>query len=157
MKILAIDQATHISGFSVWENDLLMDYGHFEAKKKDTIDRMIEVSDWAEGLIKKYKPDSVVIEAVQYQQNQKVYSTLSQLQGVLFYLFHKVGINFNIVEPSVWKSHSGIKLRSKRKEQKQQSIDIVTVAYGVVPTDDEADAILMGKYGCSIMNKESKE
>lgn len=151
MRILAIDQATHVSGFSFWDNNELVDYGHFEATNKDTIFRMQEVSDWVGGLINQHNPDAVVIEAVQYQQNQKVYSTLSQLQGVLFALFFSVGVEFYIVEPSAWKSYSGIKLREKRKEQKLQSIEIVSSSYGVTPTEDEADAILMGRYGCSII------
>ena len=154
MKILAIDQATHISGFSFWEDNVLCDFGHFEATSKDTVFRMREVSEWVSGLIDVNKPDAIVIEAVQYQQNQKVYSTLSQLQGVLFALFFTKGLEFYIVEPSAWKSAAGIKLREKRKEQKKQSIDITTSEYGVFPTEDEADAILMGRYGCSIIHKE---
>ena len=157
MIILALDQATKISGFSVWKDGELSDFGRFEVKNNDTIERMRCVYDNVEALVDKYNPDIVAIEAVQYQQNQKVYSVLSQLQGVLFSLFFGRGIDFTIIEPAKWKASAGINTRAKRDEQKIESMIIVEERYGKSVTDDESDAILMGCFACNTIKGEKGE
>jgi hypothetical protein len=42
-RILALDQATHISGYSVFSNKNLIDYGTFEATGENDIERSVQV------------------------------------------------------------------------------------------------------------------
>lgn len=155
MKILALDQATKTTGYSVWNDDTLLKHGVIEVgnNKFDTITRMIELQKKIEEILISEEINSVAIEGVQYQQNQKVYSTLSQLQGVLFSLFFFQKKPFFIIEPSSWKSFAQIKSR-KRKEQKLEAIKIVKERYMEDVTEDEADAILLGSYAVTFIKEE---
>ena len=90
----------------------------------------------------------------QFQSNQRVYSTLSQLQGIVMAILFEKDIGFSIIEPSSWKSYCGITGR-KREEQKAKSIAIASKQFGLSDlTDDVADAILIGYYGAHILNNE---
>ena len=40
-RILALDQATHISGYAVFSNKNLIDFGTFEATAADQIERCV--------------------------------------------------------------------------------------------------------------------
>lgn len=99
------------------------------------------------------KPDFVVIEAVQYQKNMRVFSQLSQLQGVLFSLFFELDIGFTIIEATAWKSFCKIS-GQKREEQKANTIQMVKDTYGIEVTEDEADAIGIGRWAVNNILKE---
>lgn len=145
MTILCLDQSTRVIGFSLWEDKTLVDYGRLVYRRGDILERMEYISrDVADMVIAK-KPDIVFIEGAQFQTNNKVYGELSQLQGVLFSIFFRLGVKFEIVPPSKWKSFCGIK-GGKRKEQKEKTRNIVKEKYGITATEDEADAVGIGMY-----------
>lgn len=106
IKFIALDQATKYTGYSVWELPdngtlKLLEHGVFKADAKDdVISRMRVMYDDIKSLIFTQKPDFVFFEATQFQSNQRVYSTLSQLQGVVMAILFEGGIGFNIIEPS---------------------------------------------------------
>ena len=66
MIILALDQATQISGFSVWIDGSLNCYGKREWDDADIHKRIHKICIWVEGLIDQYAPDKLVIENIQY-------------------------------------------------------------------------------------------
>ena len=99
-------------------------------------DKMIE-------LIDKYKPDFIVFEDIQFQQNYGTFKQLGQLQGILMAYLFKLDVGFQIIEPSAWKSSCGIKGR-KREEQKKNTQAFVKMMYKVNVSEDEADAIGIG-------------
>jgi Holliday junction resolvasome RuvABC endonuclease subunit len=145
MKILCLDQATKISGYSIFQNKKLISYGIMEAnpKEKNPIERMKEMSAKISKLIDEISPDFVVFEDVQFQQNYKTYAQLSQLQGVVMVRLFDLNLGFQIVPPVGWKSICGIKGR-KREEQKLNTIAFVKSKYNVDVSEDEADAIGIG-------------
>lgn len=147
MKILCLDQATKISGFSIWENKKLIKYGLLEvdSNEKNPIERMKLMSDLIINLIKSLSPSFVVIEDVQFQKNQATFLQLAQMQGVLMQYFFSIDIGFQIVKPSVWKGFCGIKGR-KREEQKLNTILFVKDRYGFDCSEDESDAVGIGYY-----------
>lgn len=156
MKILALDQSTNVNGYSIWNNDELSAFGHFKSQGEKSILKMEDIYLQIKELIKNNAPDYVVIEGVQFQKNYKVYSILSQLQGMLFSLFFQEDTPFFVVEPTSWKSFSKLNLKNKREEQKKEAIETVKNLFGKVVTEDEADAILLGRYACSFV-KEIKD
>jgi Holliday junction resolvasome RuvABC endonuclease subunit len=145
MKIICFDQSTKITGFSIWENNKLVDYGTLKYVEKNPFERMQQIHSDITKMILKTKPDFVYIEGVQFQKNYKVYGELSQLQGVMLSIFFIFNINFEIVPPVRWKAFCGVKGR-KRKEQKENTIQIVKQNYCIDATEDEADAISIGTY-----------
>jgi hypothetical protein len=50
-RILALDQATHISGYAVFSNKELIDYGSFEAIGEYDIERSAQIKQWLISLI----------------------------------------------------------------------------------------------------------
>jgi Holliday junction resolvasome RuvABC endonuclease subunit len=152
IKILAIDQASTVSGYSIWKDKLLASYGKIQSKDKDIIERMYEMYNQIKALIKNQKPDFVVLEGVQYQSNQKTYNQLSQLQGVLFSICLEKNIGFCIVEPSVWRQFSGVKGRV-RAEQKLSAIEKIKELYGFDTEEDVAESILIGVWAINNVKK----
>lgn len=145
MKILALDQATKTSGYSLWKNNKLVDYGIFESNIKANVplDRMLKMTDLIEEFILKVSPDFVVIEGVQFRKNYNTYMQLCQMQGLLFEVFHKLKIPFKVIQATSWKSFCGI-TGKKREEQKANTIAYVKEQFKINATEDEADAIGIG-------------
>lgn len=145
MRILCLDQASKITGYSVWESGKLVDYGTLEAnpKEKDIIVRMRQMYFMCGELIDKVAPDFVAFEGVQFQQNYRTYSQLSQIQGLLMSLLFERKIFFTVVEPTKWRSFCAIRGR-KRAEQKKATIQMVKDRFGIEVDDDVADSIGLG-------------
>lgn len=64
MVILALDQATQISGFSVWIDGVLNTYGKYECTDTDIHKRIHKTCMWIESLIDQYVPDKLIIENI---------------------------------------------------------------------------------------------
>jgi Holliday junction resolvasome RuvABC endonuclease subunit len=145
IKILCLDQATKISGYSLFDNKKLITYGILQAneKEKNPIERMKQMNDKLAKLIDEIKPEFVVFEDTQFQNNYGTFQQLSQMQGILMNLLFERDIGFTIIQPSAWKSAAGVKGR-KRIEQKSSAIQIVKNEFKIEPSEDEADAILIG-------------
>ena len=94
-------------------------------------------------LIEIENPDYICLEQVQFQNNYRVYSQLSQMQGVIFTILFERKLPFTLIEPTAWKSFSHIKGK-KRAEQKESTIQMVRDRFGIEATEDEADAIGIG-------------
>lgn len=144
MKVIAFDQATKATGYAIYEDTNLVRYGVLLASGQNCFVRMNSMFTQIHQLLSIEIPELVSIEGTQFQQNYKVYSELSQMQGVIFASCFLLSISFCIVVPSAWKSHCGVRGR-KRKEQKQSAIDIVN-SYGISAPEDACEAILQGKY-----------
>jgi len=147
MKILCLDQATKISGYSVFKDSKLLKYGILNAdeEEKNPIERMKQMNEKIIKLINSTKPSFVVFEDTQYQNNFSTFQQLSQLQGVIMAFLFEKNIGFSIIQPTAWKSVAGVKGR-KRIEQKSSAIQIIKNTYNIDVSEDEADAILIGHW-----------
>ena len=147
MTILVLDQATKCTGFSVWVDGSLQEYGAIEVTDKElsSIERIREMREKVFEIVKKYTPEMLCIEGVQYQNNQAVYCQLSQLQGAIMTIAFDMDISLYIIPPTVWKGHCEIKGK-KRSEQKANTIEMVKQMYGIDVSEDTADAIGIGRY-----------
>lgn len=148
MKILAIDQATVVSGWALFEDDRLIKYGEIKASGKNYVFRMKDIRDGIDKLINEHAPDAIIIEDVQFQSNRKVFCQLSQLQGVIFSLLFDKDLWFYVCPSKTWKSFCGIKGR-KRVEQKLNTIAHIKQTFGIDVSEDCADACCIGLWACN--------
>lgn len=156
IKILALDQSTKITGYSVWENKKLIGYGLLNSniKENNPLERMRIMGSLISEKVEELCPDVVVIEGVQFQNNYRTYSQLSQMQGVIFNVLFTRNLAFRLIEPTAWKSYSKIKGK-KRVEQKENTILMVRNKFNIDVSEDEADAIGIGIW--AINNIDDKE
>lgn len=158
MKILCYDQATSISGYSLFENGELIKYGLLKVDKSETntLNRIKLMTDQIEKLTKKIKPDVVILENIQFQRNIATFKSLAQLQGMIMHFLNKLDICYWYIEPSAWKAFCKIKGR-KRAEQKENTIKFVKEKYGIEVSEDEADAIGIGTWAVRNIQKVSED
>jgi len=148
IRILVLDQA-RTTGYAVFENGKLADYGAIELGKKDEIYEsfLYSAKQKIHDLINKTQAEFVVIEDIQQQnQNVKTYKKLAMLMGLLISLFQEMNKTYVIIPPSKWKAHCGIKGK-RREEQKENTLLFAKERYGLENiTEDMADAISLGTY-----------
>ena len=150
-RAIGLDQATHITGYSIFDNDELIYAGTFEATAEDEIARDVQIQNWLIQLIHNWKPDIVGLEGIQLQQfNDKMvgvttYQTLARLQGILMATCYDLKVDYMICPPATWRNHSGVKGRS-RSDKKRSMQNKIKEWFDITVSDDVADAIGIGKY-----------
>jgi len=105
--VLAIDQANNHSGYSVWKDKDLHDYGTYlsSLSKKDNLyDRFKEVYCFFEELIIKYKPDIIVCEQLWGGLNINVFKNLVMLNAFLLQLSWKYKSEFKEINIRKYRS-----------------------------------------------------
>ena len=148
-RILALDQATHISGYAVFNNKNLINYGSFEAIGDNDIERSVNVKQWMISLIDQYEIDFVGLEGIQYQTAAGVttFETLARLQGILAATCVEEKVQYKIIPTNTWRNHCGVKGKS-RPDRKRSMQRLVEEWFKLRPSEDECDAIGIAKY-CS--------
>lgn len=154
-KILALDQASKITGYALITTEGIQKYGMLRAPDPDApyIERLRFMYLNIKDLIKKEKPSYVVFEATQYQNNFAAFGTLSMLQGVIMAELFNKKLGFYIVPATCWKSFCKIKGR-KRAEQKANTMKFVADTYNIIATEDEADAIGIATWAINNIEEE---
>lgn len=150
MKILCLDASTKNSGFAIFNDKKLENYGCITASSTDLIKRISKMITELNEILLKEKVDKIILEEVRLEQNVnlKTYKALMYLQAAIVFLVHehfnKIEIEF--VYPSEWRKACGIKTgRGVRRDLlKQADIDFVKQIYNISVNDDEADAIGIG-------------
>lgn len=145
--ILALDVSTTSTGYAIYVGDKLTKYGYVKPTGKDWLVRVRKMADKVTELDEEYSTDIVVIEDTFFLKNIKTVKKLCLAQGILLGQLPKA--NLIQVFPNTWKKHFGLgKGKATRDEQKQTSISVAEtmflIGHGI--NDDEADAILMGRY-----------
>ena len=69
MRVLSFDQASRTSGYSVFEDGKLIDYGKFTYDDTDFGVRLLNIRNKVISLIKKFNPDKIAFEDIQLQNN----------------------------------------------------------------------------------------
>lgn len=154
MIYIAFDQATELTGYSIFKDMKLMDSGVIKVSGT-TPNRIQKITKEIEYKIsetqKKFKNEEirVILEDIQLQDNVKfgitTFKTLARLQGsIMSMLIEKFGIDEPVFTMSVtWKSYAKVKGRN-RAQQKASSRKIVSEKFNVDVGEDESDAILLG-------------
>jgi Holliday junction resolvasome RuvABC endonuclease subunit len=161
-RILALDAATNVSGYSIYDNGTLVSYGTYKADEKlDTTERINQVKLWLRAALKEWQPDFVGIEHIQLQTfgaknapQVEMYRVLANLQGVLLDTLYEEKIECGLVYSSTWRKTLAVEA-SGRENKKKAAQDKVQNWYHIKCTQDEADAICIGKYFTMTEKKET--
>ena len=148
MKILAFDQSTKISAYSLFVDGKYIEVGVIDLHKmKDTSERVRAMGVELCKVIEKYNPDKVVMEEVAQQSNPLTLKLLARIQGVIIGFCAAHNINTYIVEPSKWRSMLEFKQGSgvKRAELKEQAIQHVKNTYQLDLSEDCCESICIGE------------
>ena len=148
-RLLALDQSSRITGWAVFEDKKLLDYGKFTITDDRGEVRLHKIRQKVKELIETYNINEVVMEDIQLQEskinNIATFKILAQVLGVIQELLVELDIPQAAVVSSSWKSTLGIKGRT-RPDQKRNAAAWVQQTYSVKPTQDECDAICIGNH-----------
>ena len=151
MKILALDQSTRVTGWAVFADDTLQEYGKFDAENAgaDIGKRLTYIREKVKALIDKYGIQKILIEEIQLQNtvgnNVVTYKKLAYVQAVLIQMLDELKLPYEVIASSSWKSTLGIKGRARAEQKKNAQIYVNTI-YGIKATQDECDAICIGTH-----------
>lgn len=160
MRLLALDQASHTTGYAVFEDGKPVVISHFTARGDDLGKRLEQIRNNIINLIKQYNIDTVAFEDIQLQDiagskevGIKTFKMLAEVFGVVHELVNELQIDYYIVPPIVWKAT--FKIAGKgRKVEKKLAQEYVLATYGMNCTEDEADATCIGAH---IIKKQGSE
>lgn len=151
-RILALDQATHITGYAIFDDGALIKYGAFKCPNGEEEERFFSIRNWLISLIQNWHIDYIGIEGIQYQDESSgqkmgvtVFQTLARLQGVLMLTCFEEKTKFTICPTGTWRHAIGVKGRSRADRKRSMQL-IAKQTYDVSVSDDEADAIGIGLY-----------
>lgn len=157
-RILALDAATSVTGYAIYDDKVLVGYGTFKTSSTlPATERINQVKNWLKAALKEWDPSFVALENIQLQSygakaNQvqvKTFQTLANLQGVLLDTVFEACIDHDLVYPSEWRSYCGVNDGDQHRDaKKKQAQAKVKAWYGIECTEDESDAICIGKYWC---------
>lgn len=157
-RILALDAATGITGYSIYDDKALVGFGTFKTTATlPATERINNVKNWLKAALKEWKPDFVGIENIQLQKygtggaqaQVKTFQTLANLQGVLLDTIFEACIDHELVYPTEWRSYCGVSDGDLHREARKKAAQAkVKIWYDIDCSEDEADAICIGKYFC---------
>lgn len=152
-RTMALDQSSRLTGYSIYDNKELIAYGVFSADGATGVQRMISLCDWLSSMINSWKPDCVGLEETQYnnsavgqkQVGHETFKLLSQVMGACMLTIARERVEVKTVIIPTWRHHCGVK-GIKRTDCKRSAQLLVKKWYDISVTDDESDAICIGKY-----------
>ena len=152
-RILALDAATNISGYAIYDDKTLVSYGTYHTNETlKATERINQVKYWLEAAIKEWQPDFAIVEDIQLQSyggsnkfQVETYKALAKLQGVVLDILLELSVRCSLVYSTVWREKCGIG-GTGRENKKKAAQDKVKMWYNLQCTQDEADAICIGKY-----------
>lgn len=149
MRLLALDQASNISGYAIFEDGKLLKYDKINLTGYDLADKLVLLRKQITNLIQEWNIEEVIMEDIQLQSNVtnnvKTFKVLAEVFGVIYELVNEMNIKNSAVLASEWKSTLSIKGRD-RAAQKRAAQQYVIDNYGIKPTQDECDAICIGAH-----------
>lgn len=148
-RLLALDQASKVTGWAIFEDGELKSYGKISLDDPNTDIRLVQLRQDIQTLIADYNINEVIFEDIQQQNNVannvQTFKVLAEVYGVVSELLQELQIPHSTVLAASWKSTLGIKGRT-RAEQKKNAQLYVEQNYGVHVIQDIADAICIGTH-----------
>lgn len=151
-KLLALDQSSRVTGYTVLEDGKIIEVNHFECTGDDVGNRLAQFRKKIIYLIEEYDIDEIVFEDIQLQDVNgnketgiKTFKVLAEVFGVIYELVNEMNIKNSAVLASEWKSTLKIK-GYDRTAQKRAAQQYVIDNYNIKPTQDECDAICIGAH-----------
>lgn len=148
-NLLALDQSSRTTGYAIYVDGKLNNYGKFTLEDEDIGLRLVKFRDKIIQLLHDYEINEVAFEEIQMQNNVvnnvQTFKILSEIYGVLQELVAELNIPYTIVSSNTWKSTMKIP-KTKREEEKRRAQALVYQLFQVKATQDEADAICLGAH-----------
>lgn len=149
MKLLALDQASKTSGWAVFEDSKLIDFGHLTLNDTDLGTRLYKLREFIKNKINEQNIDKIAFEDIQMQNNivnnVQTFKALAEVYGIILELCTELKIQYEIIPSQTWKSTLNIKGRA-RSEQKKNAQAFAQTTYKIKSTQDESDAICIGTH-----------
>lgn len=152
MIILGLDLSTKSSGYSIFEDSKLIDYGCVTSASNNLYKRIDKMVIGIKEILDKYNIDYVYIEDVfpeDVHNNRNVFDALKYLQGFILHLLNDYNLSHTFFTASEWRAACGIHTGRgiKRESLKPKDIAFVKKNFGIDVNDDVADAICIGVVG----------
>lgn len=100
-KLLALDQASHLTGYAVFYDNKLIAYGKIELKDEEIGARLVTLRQKVFSLINEYQITMVAFEDIQMQtsigNNVKTFKVLANVYGVILELCEELKLKYEIV------------------------------------------------------------
>lgn len=101
MKILALDQASKITGYAIFEDDELVKYGKIDLQDNEIGPRLVQLRQSIRYLIAENQIEYVAFEDIQMQtsvgNNVKTFKVLANVFGVILELCEELKVKYEIV------------------------------------------------------------
>lgn len=148
MRVIAVDPGYDRLGIAIMEfkngSEKLLYSGCIESDRNHTLtDRLFNIGDSFSLLLKSYSPDTLAIETLFFNKNQKTAIGVAQARGILIFLAKTYGCLIYEFGPQEIK----IAVTGYGKSDKNAVIDMVKRLVPNSPKsalDDEYDAIAIG-------------
>ncbi len=145
MRILGIDPGTSLIGYGIIDvkgkNYSAVNYGAFKTGVNiRNADRVVDVYNFCDKLIKKYKPDKFALESLFFFKNAKTIVKVSEIRGVLMYVAAKNGLEIGEFTPLQVKQAVSSYGRAE-KAQVQKMVKLILGLESIPKPDDVADAL----------------
>lgn len=150
---LSLDMSTTSTGWCVWENNRIKEYGLITADKEQPLNvRIHRMWTGIAQILEKFPAiNRVVVEdplpRTSKITNEATYRALNWLQGYVGVMLKDSGLkDIEFIFPNSWRSKIGIKTgyNKKRDQLKEEDIAWVKNQFGIDVNDDIADAIGIG-------------
>lgn len=161
MLFCGLDQALKISGYAIFDNEILKSWGTLETNPTHSIEqRLHTIWKHLDMLHNEYPFNYMFFEDTQKQINQDTYKRLCYVQAVVMLWCFWNHIEFTVLSPSHWRKvirdKYGINFGRKREEQKAAAVQWVKNNYNLGMskiTEDECDAVCICAAGMLEYNK----
>lgn len=159
MTIIGIDASTTHTGYGVFINKELVDYGCIEPVGKNWRDRLVNEGPELSALFNKYKPDKIYMENVPlFGRQMETLVILGAVQGFIIGIAASMNIPIEFLMPSEWRHDMGLfdgtRSGTQKYAMKEKSVAMANELFGlglrwVKPKslknqDDIAEGILIG-------------
>lgn len=148
-KILAIDPGYERLGIAVLEkiNDkenLIFSECYRTDSKKDFVDRLESIGLRVKEIIRLYKPETLAIETLIFNTNQKTAMRVSEVRGAIIFLAKEAGLLIRELTPLQIKMAITGYGRSDKKQMLAMLVKLIKIEKNRKTKDDEYDAIATG-------------
>ena len=159
MKIMGLDCSTKSSGWSVFEDGELIDFGLITSVHSDWRERLFHQGMELGKILDAYHPEKIYMEDVPlyHAGGSKTLMMLGAVQGLIYGVAASKNIQIKFIQPSEWRSPLGLfdgtRKGTLRAEMKRKSIEKANELFDLnlvykspsskFNEDDIADAILV--------------
>ena len=159
-RVVAFDQSSKVTAMSVFDDGKLVYYTVFQISGSLEA-RLIKFEQSMRKILTRIKPDLVIFEDIQLQQNGnhqnvKTFKTLAMILGIAKKVAAELKLPHREIMNKVWQRTFNITGVSRR-EQKESVIRTVHSYYNITVSDDEGDAILLGLHAVSQLKSQTEK